>query len=397
MLVQKNSDQILGGIKLGNGKNSDPGNSKEKAFDIGSLSDKFQLDESVGKSDGKDFYKLTVEEQREVEIKLTGLTANADLYLLPEKGKVIDKSTNGSKKDEKISATLEPDTTYYLRVQPRNKRIKNADYNLSLEIREFADPGNSKEKAFDIGSLSDKFQLDESVGKSDGKDFYKLTVEEQREVEIKLTGLTANADLYLLPEKGKVIDKSTNGSKKDEKISATLEPDTTYYLRVQPRNKRIKNADYNLSLEIREATDNPTVTGNFLDKVVELTNQERSQLNLSPLTADPLLTQAAQTHTENMAVQDFFQHAGLDGSSAGDRIEATGYDFSRWAENIAAGYQTPEAVVQSWMNSTGHRANILNPDLQEIGVGYYFLKEDTGNINYNHYWTQVFGTPDNSL
>ncbi|MCL2933451.1 MAG: hypothetical protein MGG11_14725 [Trichodesmium sp. MAG_R03] len=47
MLVQKNSDQILGGIKLGNGKNSDPGNSKEKAFDIGSLSDKFQLDESV--------------------------------------------------------------------------------------------------------------------------------------------------------------------------------------------------------------------------------------------------------------------------------------------------------------------------------------------------------------
>jgi uncharacterized protein YkwD len=49
------------------------------------------------------------------------------------------------------------------------------------------------------------------------------------------------------------------------------------------------------------------------------------------------------------------------------------------------------------MNSTGHRANILNPDLQEIGVGYYFLKEDTGNINYNHYWTQVFGTPDNSL
>ncbi|ABG50923.1 peptidase-like [Trichodesmium erythraeum IMS101] len=115
---------LVGGIQLSNGKNFDPGNSKDKAFNIGSLSDKFQLDESVGKSDRQDFYKFTVEEQRKVEIKLMGLTANADLYLLPEKGKVIDKSKNGGKKNEKITATLEPDTTYYLQVQPRNKTIK---------------------------------------------------------------------------------------------------------------------------------------------------------------------------------------------------------------------------------------------------------------------------------
>ena len=143
-----------------------------------------------------------------------------------------------------------------------------------------------------------------------------------------------------------------------------------------------------------EVSDN-TQTDNqdFIDRVIGLTNQERSQLSLSPLTANPLLTQAAQTHTENMAVQDFLEHTGLDGSSAGDRIEATGYDFSAWAENIAGGYQTPEAVVEGWMNSEGHRANIVNPNLQQIGVGYYFLEEDTGNINYNYYWTQVFATP----
>ncbi|MGD1702432.1 CAP domain-containing protein [Dapis sp. BLCC M229] len=131
----------------------------------------------------------------------------------------------------------------------------------------------------------------------------------------------------------------------------------------------------------------------FIDRVVALTNQERTQLGLDPLTADPLLNQAAQTHTENMAELDFFDHTGLDGSSAGDRIEATGYDFSAWAENIAAGQQTPEAVVAAWMGSDGHRANILNPDLEEIGVGYYFLEDDTGSVNANHYWTQVFGTP----
>ncbi|NER08303.1 MAG: hypothetical protein F6K17_40045, partial [Okeania sp. SIO3C4] len=138
-----------------------------------------------------------------------------------------------------------------------------------------------------------------------------------------------------------------------------------------------------------------TETGNqnFINRVVELTNQERTQLGLSSLSTDPLLGQAAQTHTENMALQDFFEHTGLDGLSAGDRIEATGYDFSAWAENIAAGYLTPEEVVEGWMNSPGHRANILDPNLQEIGVGYYFLENDTGNVNFNHYWTQVFGTP----
>ena len=141
------------------------------------------------------------------------------------------------------------------------------------------------------------------------------------------------------------------------------------------------------------SSNSQTDNQDFIDRVVELTNQERTQLGLSSLRADPLLTRAAQTHTENMAVQDFLEHTGLDGSSPDDRIEAAGYDFSAWAENIAGGSQTPEAVVKGWMNSEGHRANIVNPNLQEIGVGYYFLEEDTGSINFNHYWTQVFGRP----
>ncbi|NES64367.1 MAG: CAP domain-containing protein [Okeania sp. SIO2D1] len=148
-----------------------------------------------------------------------------------------------------------------------------------------------------------------------------------------------------------------------------------------------------IATTIEEVTFPALDPDQFIDRVVELTNQERTQLGLDPLTADPLLNQAAQTHTENMAEQDFFSHTGLDGSSVGDRIEATGYDFSTWAENIAAGRQTPEAVVAGWMNSDGHRRNILNPNLEEIGVGYYFLEEDTGSVNFNHYWTQVFATP----
>ena len=57
-----------------------------------------------------------------------------------------------------------------------------------------------------------------------------------------------------------------------------------------------------------------------------------------------------------------------------------------------AGYSTPEEVVAGWMASAGHRENLLDPGLQEIGVGYYFLPNDTGNVNFNHYWTQAFGS-----
>ncbi|MGK7920560.1 MAG: S8 family serine peptidase [Trichodesmium sp.] len=254
-------DELTGGIKRRNGNSSDPGNNKRKAYDIGTLTEDFNIEESVGKKDKRDYYKFTVEEETEIVARLTGLTGNADLYLQPEKGKVIDKSRKGGKRDEEINETLEPGT-YYFRVQPRNRRIKNADYTFDLEIVESGavDPGNNKRKAFDIGTLTEDFNIEESVGKKDKRDFYKLTVEEETEVEIKLTDLTANADVYLLPEKGKVIDKSRKGGKRDETINATLEPDTTYYLRVQPRNNRIKNANYNLGLEIVESEENLTVT-----------------------------------------------------------------------------------------------------------------------------------------
>lgn len=138
------------------------------------------------------------------------------------------------------------------------------------------------------------------------------------------------------------------------------------------------------------------LNSNFVNQVVELTNQERARFGLAPLRFNAQLQSSAQTHSQNMAGQDFFSHTGKDGSSATARIQATGYigDAAAWrtGENIAAGQSTPQTVVQGWMNSPGHKANILNPDLLEIGVGYFFMQSDTGAVNYNHYWTQNFGT-----
>ncbi|EAW38663.1 CAP domain-containing protein [Lyngbya sp. PCC 8106] len=132
---------------------------------------------------------------------------------------------------------------------------------------------------------------------------------------------------------------------------------------------------------------------NLIDQVVQLTNEFRAENGLSPLSLNSQLVMAAENHSENMALQDFFDHQGVNGDDVSDRISIIGYNYFTAGENIGAGYSTPETVVEGWINSPGHRANLLNPDFTEIGVGYFFLENDTGNENWNHYWTQVFGTP----
>jgi uncharacterized protein YkwD len=128
-----------------------------------------------------------------------------------------------------------------------------------------------------------------------------------------------------------------------------------------------------------------------INRVIELTNIERSKAGLPPLIFEPRLAAAAQRHSQDMALRDFFSHNNPDGRTAGDRAREAGYPFSFVGENLYAGLPTPEQVVAGWMKSEGHRRNILNRDYKEIGVGYYFLANDTGNVNYKHYWTQVFG------
>lgn len=132
----------------------------------------------------------------------------------------------------------------------------------------------------------------------------------------------------------------------------------------------------------------------FVQRVLDLTNQFRAQNGVAPLQLNLELNAAALNHSTNMALQDFFSHTGKDGTSAGDRIRQVGYQSNAWGENIAAGYSTPDQVVQGWINSPGHRANMLNPRFTELGVGYYNLTNDTGSINYTNYWTQDFGSGD---
>ena len=107
------------------------------------------------------------------------------------------------------------------------------------------------------------------------------------------------------------------------------------------------------------------------------------------LTWDYDLESAAYSHSSDMANNNFMSHTGSDGSSPQDRIEATGYSWSTWAENVAAGQKDINAVMASWMNSPGHCKNIMNGSVTEMGASFV----ENSSTQYGIYWTQVFAKP----
>ncbi|MFB9908061.1 CAP domain-containing protein [Allokutzneria oryzae] len=116
-------------------------------------------------------------------------------------------------------------------------------------------------------------------------------------------------------------------------------------------------------------------------KVTELVNQARSEAGCSALRIDERLANAAQRHSVDMAERNYFSHTSPDGASFVDRARAAGY-ASPGGENIAKGQRSAEQVMESWMQSSGHRANILNCQFTSLGMGL----DTRGWV-----WTQVFG------
>ncbi|MDB6142258.1 MAG: hypothetical protein JWP80_1302 [Pseudomonas sp.] len=107
----------------------------------------------------------------------------------------------------------------------------------------------------------------------------------------------------------------------------------------------------------------------------------------SPLSWNPTLAAAAQSHTRNMANNNFFDHQDKDGHTPGDRAELAGYAGRQIGENIAAGQDTPRKVVDGWLASPGHCANLMNPGFRELGAAYAVDPKSDAGI----YWTAMFG------
>lgn len=119
----------------------------------------------------------------------------------------------------------------------------------------------------------------------------------------------------------------------------------------------------------------------FENEVISLVNQIRKDNGLKPLTADWELSRVARFKSQDMRDKGYFSHNSPTYGTPFKMIRDFGLNFKTAGENIARGQRTPQAVVDAWMNSSGHRANILKSTYTKIGVGY---------ISNGHYWTQMF-------
>ena len=123
------------------------------------------------------------------------------------------------------------------------------------------------------------------------------------------------------------------------------------------------------------------------EAVLKLVNQERAKVGVQPLTLSEKLTSIANTKAKDMADKNYFSHESPTYGSPFDMLKQFGVSFSTAGENIAAGQKTAAEVMDSWMNSSGHRANILNKNYTQIGVGFYRGGE------YGTEWVQLFIKP----
>ena len=146
-------------------------------------------------------------------------------------------------------------------------------------------------------------------------------------------------------------------------------------------NPQIPNPDLIYPGQILNIPQVSDTVLSFENEVIRLVNEIRVENGLKPLTTNWELSRIARYKSEDMSANKYFSHTSPTYGTPFQMIRAFGLSYRSAGENIAYGQRTPAAVVNAWMNSSGHRANILNPSYTQIGVGY------CANGNY---WTQMF-------
>ncbi len=146
-------------------------------------------------------------------------------------------------------------------------------------------------------------------------------------------------------------------------------------------NPQISNPDLIYPGQVLAIPQVDSKVASFEAEVIRLVNEIRAENGLQPLTANWELSRVARYKSQDMLDKGYFAHNSPTYGTPFQMIKAFGLSFRTAGENIAKGYATPQAVVNGWMNSSGHRANILNSSYKQIGVGY---------VAKGNYWTQMF-------
>lgn len=146
-------------------------------------------------------------------------------------------------------------------------------------------------------------------------------------------------------------------------------------------NPHITNPDLIYPGQVLTIPQLDTSVRSFEQEVIRLVNEQRAKNGLNPLNENWELSRVARYKSQDMVDNRYFSHTSPTYGSPFQMIRDFGISFRRAGENIAYGQRTPQAVVNAWMNSSGHRANILNASYTQIGVGY---------VADGNYWTQMF-------
>jgi hypothetical protein len=260
------------------------GNTLATARAVGTLTATQSFSDWVGSVDTNDYYSFNVGTQSNFSLSLTGLSADADVQLLNSSGGVIAISQNGGTTSESITSLLSAGT-YYARVYPYSG---DTTYGLSLNATAVApvdNAGNTLATARAVGTLTATQSFSDWVGSADIDDYYSFNVTTLSNVNLNLTGLSADVDLYLLNSSGTVISSSIYGTT-SESITSQLSAGT-YYARV---NRYSGDTTYGLSLNATEVTPTPTptptptdwYTQNLVDaQIITLTRSLATDGNLS--------------------------------------------------------------------------------------------------------------------
>lgn len=173
------------------------------------------------------------------------------------------------------------------------------------------------------------------------------------------------------------IQKTTSTQKTTEKQPVTTVKTT------QPTTRSVTETTTETTTKSVPNTNNVVVDNSVQQQILDLVNKERVKNGLGTLTLDTNLSYVAQVKAEDMKAKNYFSHTSPTYGSPFDMMKRFGITYRTAGENIAMGQKTPQAVMTAWMNSSGHRANILNKNYTKLGVGYVYN-------NGRPYWVQQF-------
>lgn len=221
---------------------------------------------------------------------------------------------------------------------------------------------NVQHQAIDLHTLAAKLHISSDVN--------KLSKSNQKEIEALLNKLIKSGQ----PVTGTKVVKEVNKAKQESVKKPTAS---------KPSTPAKENTNSNTKADQKDTTASKADSSlnAFEKEVVELTNKERAKQGLKALSVDSKLSKSARAKSQDMKDKNYFSHTSPTYGSPFDQMKKFGITYKSAGENIAQGQRSPQEVVTAWMNSEGHRANILNKSYTHIGVGY---------VKSGNYWTQQF-------